>query len=306
MDTPAQQQQQKQATKCKLDIKEDELVSIALPRFNPRLVIPPTTETLKDSSLCRGGMKILIVGAPGSGKSHFIRWLLLAKAAVIPSVVVMSNTERDTGFYNSFLPPSYIFNEYSNDALKGVIARQKSVCHETGRSPWLTLVVDDCATNIKTLKGDSLKIQSELLKNARHWKMNYIVGVQDLFDVRLDMRTLFDIVILFGITNDTRLKQATEQYGGSFRNKAMFNDVFTAVTNQKHRCIVIKNNTQDLSEALSWGMAPKVLPNVKIGCIEYRCFNKVMLDEKKNLKELGMPMEERTEALFSEDDGLEY
>lgn len=274
--------------KTKLIKKGKEVQEIQIGRFDPSACIPPTKDEISGKSPSKGGVKVLVIGAPGSGKTHFIQWLLLSKAHLIPTAVVMSGTEAETGFYGRFIPPSYVYTEYDNDVVENFCAVQKKMSSSLGgRQKWAALVLDDFAAEIKNMNKTVSDTHTRLLKNGRHHNMLYILGVQDVYDVPADKRTSFDFIVLFNITNKQRLHSAMSLFAGVFPSEDIGIQVFNEITMSKYNAMIMRNNEGDLEKALYWGRAPANLPETTFGSVEYRSYGKYVLDKEKFMDDGG-------------------
>lgn len=256
------------------------LTRAALPRFYPQDQIPPTPSIPVEL----GGVKVLVIGPPGSGKSHFIRWLMLSKSDTIAQAVVFSGTESSTGFYRQFVPDTFVYSNLNETDLERVFNERKTSVpyfKNTDVNNWLTLVIDDCATE---LKGASQKkgigpVLSNIIKNGRHHRMFFVVGVQDVLDVPSFVRDQFDIFVSFKINSSERRKKFHDSFGLSaiFNGYQEFSALLNAVTNVPYTAMVIK--PREGNGGIYWARAPPAVPNTIVGCAELLVFNKIVFDK---------------------------
>lgn len=252
--------------------------SIVVPRFDPDRHIPPSPNI----DLSKGGVKILVIGAPGSGKSHFIRWLVLSKAHRIPAAVAFNGTEAQTGFYSTFIPPAYCYTSCDPEDLQRVMDERRHASRPGGNTDinrWLALVIDDCASQLKgmTAKSPDGRLHAELLKNGRHMNMMLVVGIQDIKDYPKNLRTSFDFAVIFAISSNDRRRDAFNEFGGAFGTYQQFEPVFNAITAKKHRAIVIRANAA-LEDSVWWAEAAPFTGATKFGSAEYRCMARAIFD----------------------------
>ncbi len=101
-----------------------------------------------------------------------------------------------------------------------------------------SVVLDDCLA----FKGTWAKepLLSELLFNARHRHISYILSVQYSLGLSPEIRNNFDYVFLFAEDNLSDKKRIFEHYAGFFSDFNSFHIVFNQLT-QNFGCMVIKN-----------------------------------------------------------------
>ena len=88
---------------------------------------------------------ILIVGDPGSGKSHLIKSILQTQN---PSFcIIISPSEHDTPFYKLLFPTYHIIHKHDDAIIHDLIKRSYFYSHTTSPSP-ATIVFDDCLPHI--------------------------------------------------------------------------------------------------------------------------------------------------------------
>ncbi|CAL44710.1 44.8 kDa ATPase [Spodoptera frugiperda ascovirus 1a] len=251
--------------------------SLVIPQFHHNLISPREDSFMHPN---QGGSKIAFVGKPGTGKSVMMRYIMYTKRKMIPVAVVMSGTESSTGFYSRIVPDAYIHNDCDQMALENFKERQLEA-RKRCVNPWALLVLDDCSTNKKNF---TTKIQEDLFKNGRHYKMLYLVGVQYPKDIPLTIRTCFDGVFLFRTGNMDVLKRLWE-YAGDFPNKETFYRVFNEVTSVPYRCLYIDYQSGKGSwyNNIYWAMAPppSSIPSFRFGCLEYRMAARERVDKEK-------------------------
>jgi Poxvirus A32 protein len=293
-----------------VDVRNDVLSGMSIPRFDPA-IIPPTGNTEVDN---KGGVKMLVIGSGGSGKSHFIKWLVLAKAHMIPTAVVMSGTEANRSFYTDFIPPCFVFDEFSESAIASVIEERAKSAEKDAKVnpahivPWMIFIIDDCAGETREMKGTVMKMVTSLMKNGRHMKMLFIVGIQEVNDFPARLRTSFDYVITFSLPSEVAINTFYQKYGAAsvLMEKKRYYKVLSAITQNKYHALVLKTN-DPWRESLWWARAPRHLPdNVEFGSIEYRLFSHLTTDpakcpRKEELGEDGEPIDATMCCVSDED-----
>lgn len=205
-------------------------------------LIHPNSDTVNSNESC--GNKVLVIGKPGTGKSTLIKALAYAKQNYIPAAVVISGSERSNSFYKSFIPNSFIYEDYDEEVLKRLVIRQTKVVPKHIRiqkNKWLLVVVDDCSHD-KNLFNSA--VQNELFKNGRHYKILYVVGVQYLLDVPAKIRNNIDGVFIFREVNEDNLKRIYRNFGGIIPDFKQFKELIFQHTGE-HKAIYIDNMRQN-------------------------------------------------------------
>ena len=70
--------------------------------------------------------RIAMIAKSGSGKSWVIRDIMYYMKS-IPCGTIIAPTDKMTGFFNSFCPPSFIFHEYKENIIPKILSRQRYI-----------------------------------------------------------------------------------------------------------------------------------------------------------------------------------
>lgn len=203
---------------------------------------------------------VLIVGKRNTGKSVLAKDLLYHKRH-LPCGVVMSGTEEGNGYYSSWVPDSFIYNDFDKAVIEGVIDRQKRMCR-AGKAKNVFLVLDDCLYDKKILRE---KCMRALFMNGRHWKVYMLITAQYLMDVPPDVRTNIDYVITLREPSLQNRKRLYDTFFGIFPTFDMFCQVMDKCT-ENYECLVLDNVTKSnkLDDIVFWYKA-KVRDNFRMG-----------------------------------------
>ncbi|MED6334356.1 MAG: hypothetical protein VYE81_03070 [Planctomycetota bacterium] len=97
-----------------------------------------------DPSTLQPTNTVLLIGKRGSGKSFMMRDLAYHMKDKADLVIGMSPTEEASESLGTFIPPAFIYSDYSEAALKRIMATQKRLW-KRGRGPHVAIFLDDCA-----------------------------------------------------------------------------------------------------------------------------------------------------------------
>ena len=233
---------------------------------------------------------IAMIAKRGSGKSFLTRELLFHKRH-IPTTIAISKTERLNKFYGDFIPDIYIYENYSNELLSKVYARQSKIFEDNerrkkdGKKPKddrMMLIMDDCMSS----KGSWVKEEPilELFFNGRHHHLSFILTMQYSLGIPPEMRSNFDYIFLLAEDFTNNRKRLYEHYAGMFPDFASFNDAFSVLT-EDFGCMVINNkiHTTDITEKVFWFKA-KETPIFTMGSKKYKKHHKKYYDNNWNRK----------------------
>lgn len=226
-------------------------------------LIQPTIDTYKDDK--QGGVKTIVIGKPGTGKSTLIESLLYGKKHIYPVGLAMSGTEESNGTYGKIFPKTFVFNEYDPKQIKSFIKRQK-LSKKHLSNPWAVLIIDDCTDDPRIF---NTPLQQALYKNGRHWKMWYILSLQYCMDVKPVIRTNVDGVFILRESNLKNRKSLWENYAGIIPDFTEFCAIMDQITDD-YTALYIHNATQSnkLEDCLFWYKA-KPHPPFRMGSRDF-------------------------------------
>lgn len=226
----------------------------------------------------KNGVKYVMIGKPGTGKSTVIKHLIYSKKHIFPVAHVFSGTEDSNGFFGSFIPPLFVtqgLDVKNLNPLENFRKRQKIVhqyLEPIGQNPWAIEVIDDCTSDKSFLKRP---IVQEIYKNGRHWRMMHILSLQYCMDLPAEIRGSVDGTFIFRETNATNREKLFKNYGGCVGSLSEWNDLMDQLTEDYH-CIYVKNNVQsnNIEDCIFYFKADlNLIPkNWKFGCKEYWTF----------------------------------
>lgn len=191
---------------------------------------------------------IIIIAKRGSGKSILCRSLLkfFIEDRKVPAGMVIAPTDRMNKFYGKDFPDLFVHNEYRTEAMEKLLYRQKHVIEKRKQkakkgkkvNARCVLLMDDCLGEDKKWKKD--QPIREVLFNGRHYKITYILTMQDPLGVDRMLRGNFDYIFVLAEDFVSNQKRVFEHYAGMFPNFSAFQKVFKEITSD-YGCMVIAN-----------------------------------------------------------------
>ena len=186
----------------------------------------------------QGGMKIICLGKPATGKTSLIKSILYSKRHLIPTCTCICGTEDSQGGFGKIIPSSLIYNDYDEEVLKKFIMRQK-VARKHCKNPWSFLLIDDAVDNPKNMRAP---VVQSLFKNGRHYKMLLVLSLQYVLDCPPNIRSNTDITFILRETNLKNRRSIYENYAGIIPTFELFNFLMDEFT-KDYTALVIYNQT---------------------------------------------------------------
>lgn len=219
-----------------------------------------------------------MIAPSGSGKSWIIRDIVYYMRDV-PGAAIICPTNVVNHFYDTFIPPTYIYREYNSAILEQIFARQIKIGEKNEIrkkkkkkkvDPRMIFIMDDCMASAKGKNGWAKgHIFKEIMLQGRHYALPFMLAMQYCIGIEPETRSQFHFVFLLSESNIDNKKKLYKNYAGFFPTYNDFNQVFTEITND-YGCMVINNRlkTNDISKKVFWYKA-KERPKFKIGCKQY-------------------------------------
>src|SRR5579884_407207 len=115
----------------------------------------------------------LMVAAPGSGKSHLIKYLIytLAHSRQVDYFVVFCGTTFNEGY--DFLPKNYVYSSYDEETLAYYLQQQINNRKTIG------IVFDDCVGFEQSLRNSP--VLNKLITEHRHYRALVFIATQYLY-----------------------------------------------------------------------------------------------------------------------------
>lgn len=185
--------------------------------------------------------RILAIGRPKTGKSSLLKALMYAKRHVYPVCQIYSESDVVNKFFQSFVPESFIFNEFNETAASSAWDRQTRCIKRGLENPNNLVVFDDVISDASTL---NCKIVNKMMKFSRQYHMSVILAIQGLMDFKSNLRNLVDFIFILNEGDITTRRKLYKYYAGSwFSDEREFNEAMDVAT-QDYNILVINNTTQ--------------------------------------------------------------
>ena len=202
---------------------------------------------------------ICLIAKRNSGKSWLVKDILFHKKD-IPAVIIISPTEKLGGFYNKFVPNTFIYNEYKHSILTKIFKRQELLIEKNKQRQLkgknkiderLLLVMDDCLASKSVWAKD--KNIFELLCNGRHYSITFVLTMQYSLGIQPELRSNFDFVFLLSEDFANNQKRLYEHYAGIFDSFDTFKQIFIKMTDN-YGCMVLNSQikSHELQNKVFW------------------------------------------------------
>ena len=205
---------------------------------------------------------VLLIGKRGTGKTTLMKDIMFHMRDKLDFGVAMSPTEETTEALSSFVPPSCIYNTFSNTVL-GVMLELQRQQVKKGRFKNVYVLLDDCMYDKKVMAGVNVR---ELFMNGRHRKIFFMNSVQYMMDMPAALRSQVDYVFALKENIISSREKLWKFFFGMFEDFRDFNKVMNSCT-QNYECIVLDNTSKsnDLSDSIFWYKADPQLPRFQLG-----------------------------------------
>jgi hypothetical protein len=231
---------------------------------------------------------IILIAKRGSGKS-WITKAILKKLCNIPVGIVIAPSEKNSPFYGSFFPDTFIFYKYDTNVIKNLLMRQKILIRKARKKQKAgkfldtraMVVMDDClASKGLWLRDDNIL---ELLFNGRHSHITYILTMQYVLGITPEQRSNFDYVFLLADDYISTRKKIYEHYAGMVPDFNTFCQVFTQLT-ENYGAMVIKNRgnrSSNFCDKIAYYKAPNLEKDkFMFGCDQFQKYHKKNYNKK--------------------------
>lgn len=120
---------------------------------------------------------ILVNGSSDAGKTSYLQFMLYTIRHHVDLAILVSPTAGSDPIYRQMIPDVNIFSEIPDMMLEHLLKKQSSLIEETGKAPFVVLILDDLGVNREQMR---LPIVEQLFTRGRHANIIVIVTTQYL------------------------------------------------------------------------------------------------------------------------------
>ena len=203
---------------------------------------------------------VMVIGKRNTGKSVLAKDLMFFKKH-LPVGMVMSGTEEGNGWYSSWVPDCFIYNEFDKDAVEKLIKRQRRLCKH-GTPQRVFLILDDCMFDRKVMREKCIR---QIFMNGRHWGIFLLTTSQYVADAGPEIRSNCDYVFCCRENIMQNRERLWKMFFGIFPTFESFNQALTACT-ENYSCLVLDNTSKsnNIEDCVFWYKA-KMRNNFRMG-----------------------------------------
>jgi hypothetical protein len=208
-----------------------------------------------------------------------MRDLIYSKKHIFPVAKVISGTEDSNKFYSEMFPEVMIHETLTPELVQDFNRRQKIAKKYISDYPWGLLILDDCMDDPSIFRH---QVFLNLMKNGRHWKLWFILGMQYAMDILPPLRICIDGTFIFREANIRTRKVLFENYAGIFGDFKLFCKVMDEIVDE-HTALYIDNRatSNKIEDCVYWYRAKKV-PPFKFGSDDYWLFHNERYDSENS------------------------
>lgn len=173
---------------------------------------------------------MLFLGKRRTGKTYKMRDILYHLKDDYPMGIVITET-RFNGFWQKYMPPAYIWDDYDADRLRAVLERQKKLKHMkmTGKLPRsynmkIFIVFDDVmGLNEDVLRYDP--VFRTIFVEGRHFEITLLIALQDAFGMPPKDRNNIDFCFVMKQQQERNFEAIRENYLSWLKPKELANQL---------------------------------------------------------------------------------
>ena len=206
------------------------------------------------------GSKLVVLGKPGTGKTALVSNLLNYKKDIFSFGMVMNDREDSNEIYDKMFPETFVYNKLEEDKIEDFINRQK-LAKKQLQNPWALLLLDDCTDDSKFLKSPLFQ---GIFRSARHWKMMFILSLQNCESLDPGIRLNTDGIFILKETDLSNRKSIWINYAGIIPDFSLFCKIMDQITDD-YTALYIDNTTKSnkLEDCIFWFKARISLCKIK-------------------------------------------
>lgn len=228
---------------------------------------------------------IIMIGKNQGNLQHIEIMHHLFESKKVDEFIVISPADKHLKLY-TFIDK--VYDEYKSEIVEKLLKKQ-SEDKKNSNAKHIMIVFDDCALSKNSCMKDSSLM--ELLFNARHYNISYILKMQIALGITQELRNNFDYVYLFYEDFISNIKRLYDHYTGIFPAFDTFREVFKEVTCNNDTLLIV-NNGSSIQEKVFYSKCVKnkkynMLPSVNLKYKNLSTDNKEDKEDKEDKKESG-------------------
>jgi nucleoside-triphosphatase THEP1 len=201
---------------------------------------------------------LLIVGKPGQGKSHLIKYLCydVIKKKKTDNIFLFGGSTF-TGAYD-YLPKPYI-GKYTENNLKKIVNWQLSRI-KNNKAKDIMIIFDDVMNLTNEFKRDLFR---KLISEYRHYRIAFIFSVQYLKGVNPVFRECTTHAVFFKTSNKLSLDAIHENFMNDLSNSKEVGNYLKTKLDEKHKFLFVDIHADD-NDKYTVGKCDSHLPTYKL------------------------------------------
>ena len=218
-----------------MPVEEEEMV-LNIRQFSFRRDLPPSAT-------------IVIVGAPGTGKSNLIEYIVWILQDKYPVHKIFDGSDEVDKRWELFVHPLYINHEYNKKEDENYVSRQKKCINDPHcNNPRAICITNDCSDDSNIFKDKLVK--GKFKNGSRRWDHLDIYGMQYIKDLPTDVRKSISYAIIFREKNVEEREKIYKTLGGECGTKQDFFQIWDQLSGDFDFMVVNKrtqsNNLEDI------------------------------------------------------------
>lgn len=241
---------------------EEEVLHLNLKQFNFQKDLPPSAS-------------IVLVGAPGTGKSNLIEYIVWCTRDKYPVHKIYDGSDDVDHRWRLFVHELYQNNEYVAKEDEEYVKRQKKCINDPGCTNSNAIcIINDCSEDSNIFKSKLVK--AKFKNGSRRWNHLDIYGMQYIKDLPPDVRKSISYAIIFREKTVEEREKIYKTLGGECGSKTDFFQIWDQLSGD-FEFMVINKRTQsnNLEDIIFFGKVPnmsdpKVIDqnDLRVGCAE--------------------------------------
>ena len=195
----------------------------------------------------------------GSGKSEMLRFLVMAEQHKFFKIFVISPTNITNGFYNDFIPPQNIFNEWSDEWIESLLLALKNINKnkqsQKDNPKNVLLILDDCCSNTKFHNSKTFE---KIFTIGRHFFLSCIITSKYITHIPPSSRVNCEFILVSQLNNNN-IQILSDEYTLGNCSKKQFIAIYKE-TIKDHGFLLINNSStknNDINEIYGMMRVPK-------------------------------------------------